>query len=246
MPSSEWDVLSQVRKGDTLFLFNFQRNLLHGVFEAASDAAMNIDPCAFYGRFPVQVQVVEKMTCPGADKGALLPLIKKRLIRISHRGVLLFPRKLDNPKFVDDLYRILLRISPIRASQNRLTRYKSKDGHYTNSNAEKIIDNWLADHLPYVHDYDLSITREGRTVTCDWHVHEIDLYIEYWETSRDDLTNSVYTKHRFYEQSSLKFIDIYQEDLPELDYKIPAKILQVERNCKFRRLSKGTRRKRSS
>ena len=64
----------QSEKGDTLFLLNYETNRLHGVFEAASDGRMNIEPDAFDGYFPAQVRIKTKIDCAWVDEGALLPL----------------------------------------------------------------------------------------------------------------------------------------------------------------------------
>jgi len=47
----------KVRKGDFLFLSNLDSDILYGVFKAASDAKMNIQPEAWNGKYPYQVKV---------------------------------------------------------------------------------------------------------------------------------------------------------------------------------------------
>lgn len=47
----------RVRKGNFLFLLNLDSNLLYGVFRAASDGKMNIDPEAWGGKYPYQIKV---------------------------------------------------------------------------------------------------------------------------------------------------------------------------------------------
>jgi len=47
----------RVKRGDLLFLLNLDSDLLHGVFRAASDAGINIEPEAWGGRYPYQVRV---------------------------------------------------------------------------------------------------------------------------------------------------------------------------------------------
>jgi len=51
-PNSMWNRVSQVKNGDILFLFNYQNNRLHGVFEAVTDGKMDIEHYAFDGSFP--------------------------------------------------------------------------------------------------------------------------------------------------------------------------------------------------
>jgi hypothetical protein len=171
---------SEAKKGDILFLLNYQTNHLHGVFEAVSDGGTNIAPYAFGGQFPVQVRVKRKMDCPWVDKGALLPLIKKRFIKVSERGSLVFPNRLG-PRLIDELYRIFLEIPPTLRGRKETAPFKAKDGHFTSSYGERYVDNWLHTHLPYEHFYSYSKELAGQFIKCDWHVPDLDLYIEYWE-----------------------------------------------------------------
>ena len=152
MPVSEWNRVSLVRKGDILFLLNYQSNRLHGVFEATTDGTLNIEPSAFDGRFPAQVRVRRKMRCPSLDEAALLPLINRGWIKVSRRGVLLFPDRLG-PKFVDELWRIFLEVPPVPRAKTGLIGYKAKDGHITKSYGERYLDDWLHEHLSYKHEY---------------------------------------------------------------------------------------------
>jgi DNA modification methylase len=47
----------KVKKGDFLFLLNLDSDLLHGVFRATSNAQINIEPEAWGGKYPYQVEV---------------------------------------------------------------------------------------------------------------------------------------------------------------------------------------------
>ncbi len=47
----------KIRKGDMLFLFNLDTDMLYGTFKAASDGAKDIVPQAWNGKYPYQVQV---------------------------------------------------------------------------------------------------------------------------------------------------------------------------------------------
>jgi hypothetical protein len=121
-PKRDWRRVSQVKKGDTLFLLNFEMSELHGVFEAVTDGVINLEADAFGGYFPAQVRVATKMKAAPASKGALLPLIRKGWIRVSKRGILLFPYRLG-PKFVNALWNS----RPCR--MQRLSRLDA--GHWT-------------------------------------------------------------------------------------------------------------------
>jgi len=238
-PKSEWNRVLQVKKGDILFLLNYQNNHLHGVFEAATDGAMDIEPCAFDGYFPAQVRVRRKMRCPPLDEVALLPLIKRGWIRASRKGVLLFPERLG-PKFIDELWKIFLEIPPIPHTQKSAqVGFKAKDGHITKSYGERYLDDWFHEHLPYKHEYNCPVKRAKREVLCDWYIPKIDLHIEYWEKTRWRETSTIELKRKFYEDHSLRAIDIYEDDLRLADRIIPARIREVAPKCKFRNLAKN-------
>lgn len=60
LPSGMSDFVLHVKKGMTLFLFEFERRLLYGVFRATSDGEINIEPKAFRSsgkHFPAQVWI---------------------------------------------------------------------------------------------------------------------------------------------------------------------------------------------
>jgi len=239
LQKSMWDRVSQVKKGDILFLLNYVSNRLHGVFEAAGDGMMDIDPSAFDGYFPAQVRVRRKMRCPSLDEAALLPLIKKGWIKVSRRGVLLFPDRLG-PKFIDELWRIFLEVPPVPRAKAGPVGYKAKDGHTTKSYGERQLDDWLHEHLPYKHEYNCPVKRAKREVLCDWYIPKIDLHIEYWEKTGWRATSAIELKHKFYEDHSLRAIDIYEDDLRLADRIIPARIRAVTPQCKFKNLVKET------
>lgn len=50
-------IVIRIRKGDLLFLNNLNSNSLHGVFKAASHGGFNIQPEAWGGKYPYQVEV---------------------------------------------------------------------------------------------------------------------------------------------------------------------------------------------
>jgi len=236
-PKSEWNRVSRVKKGDILFLLNYQINLLHGVFEAVSDGKMNIDPYAFDGYFPAQVRLRRKMRCLPLDEAALLPLINRGWIKVSRRGVLLFPPRLG-PKFIDELWRLFLEVPAAPRVKTGLVGYKAKDGHITKSYGERYLDDWLYEHLPYKHEYNCPVKRAKREVLCDWYIPKIDLYIEYWEKKPWRETSAIDLKRKFYEDHSLRAIDIHEDDLRLADLRIPARMREAAPQCRFRNIAK--------
>jgi len=175
------------------------------------------------------------MRCPSLDEAALLPLIKRGWIRMSRRGVLLFPERLGT-KFIDELYRLFLEVPAVPRSKMGLVGYKAKDGHITKSYGERYLDDWLHEHLPYRHEYNCSVKRAKRQVLCDWYIPKIELYIEYWEKTGWRQTSAIELKRKFYEDHSLRAIDIYEDDLRLADRIIPARIREVAPRCSFRNL----------
>ncbi|KAK9062310.1 hypothetical protein SSX86_019496 [Deinandra increscens subsp. villosa] len=66
LPSAMSNFVSHVKKGMTLFLFEFERRLLYGVFRATCDGEINIEPKAFRSsrkHFPAQVRFTTVWHC---------------------------------------------------------------------------------------------------------------------------------------------------------------------------------------
>lgn len=240
MPKSKWSRVSQVKEGDILLLLNYQTNHLHGIFEAASDAGLDIEPHAFGGRFPAQVRVKRKMKCRWVDKSMLLSLIRRKQIRVSRNGVLIFPDRLDS-KLIEELCRIFLEIPHAFRTRKETTEFKAKNGHFTGSYGERHVDDWLHEHLPYKHLYNFPKELSGQVVRCDWHVPDLGLYIEYWEEPSPTYTDAVNMKHKLYADHSLKVVNLYENDLPTLDRIIPTRIRALVPKCRFRKLGRQTR-----
>ncbi|XP_057757167.1 uncharacterized protein LOC130976336 isoform X1 [Arachis stenosperma] len=66
LPSSAIHFVEQIKAGMILFLFEYEKRQLHGVFKAASDGGMNIVPNAFSSlrtQFPAQVKFIPIWHC---------------------------------------------------------------------------------------------------------------------------------------------------------------------------------------
>ncbi|KAH0851259.1 hypothetical protein HID58_091073, partial [Brassica napus] len=66
LPMGQAGFVKHVKAGMFLFLFEFESRELHGVFQACSDGAINIEPGAFCStgkQFPAQVKFTEKWRC---------------------------------------------------------------------------------------------------------------------------------------------------------------------------------------
>lgn len=55
LPSAKAHFVKHIKAGMLLFLFEYGKKQLYGVFQATTDGAVDIVPDAFQGRFPAQV-----------------------------------------------------------------------------------------------------------------------------------------------------------------------------------------------
>jgi hypothetical protein len=232
-PKREWTKVSQVKRGDILYLHNYETNRLHGVFEAVEDGKMNIEPYAFDGYFPAQVRVVRKLKASPADKGALLPLIKRGWIRISKKtGIMVFPWRLG-PKLIDALWRVFLELPATPSPMTTLAHNKALDGDIVGSYGERQVDDWLYRHVSHKHIYRYSFG--GQQIACDWYIPEIRLHIEYWGSGE---RSQLPIKHKFYEDNSLQSIDVFEDELHILDQVMPKRIKTAVPRCKLENLGR--------
>ncbi len=143
---------------------------------------------------------------------------------------MLFPWRLGS-KFLDALWRVF-RLPSVPHPTAVLAGHRAPDGHVTDSYGERQVDDWLHKHVPYRHLYKYSLEREGQRISCDWYISEIDLYIEYWGTTGGE-RSQLPIKHKFYQDNSLRAIDVYEDELQILDRVMPMRIRRVSLRSKW-------------
>ncbi|GAB4834598.1 hypothetical protein Ancab_032860 [Ancistrocladus abbreviatus] len=82
LPPRYRDSVRAITPGLPLFLYNYSTHQLHGIYEAASFGASNIDPTAWEdkknpgeSRFPAQVRVQTRKICEPLDEDAFRPIL---------------------------------------------------------------------------------------------------------------------------------------------------------------------------
>ena len=71
-----WDEIKNVRRGDALFLYNIETDVLFGPFRASSDGQLNIERSAWEGRFPAQVRVEWSLISVITGASSRFPFLK--------------------------------------------------------------------------------------------------------------------------------------------------------------------------
>lgn len=97
LPAARIDVVAKIKPSTILFLFDFNLKILYGVFVAASNGILGLEPRAFGGKFSAQVRFEIFKDC--------LPLPEiafKHVIKDNYQGHCKFRQELSN-KQVNDL-----------------------------------------------------------------------------------------------------------------------------------------------
>jgi hypothetical protein len=119
--------------------------------------------------------------------------------------------------------------SPFEGSANATMKHqathRSTDGHFVNSKAEMLIDNWLY-MAEIVHAYERRLPIE-ENVYCDFYIPTGKVYIEYW--GHDNDPKSLARKEKklaIYEKYGFKLIELDDTDVQNLDDILPRLLLK--------------------
>jgi len=100
-------------------------------------------------------------------------------------------------------------------------KFRTEDGHYVRSKSELIIDNWLHGHrIP--HEYEKQIPNEF--MTCDFHLPDHDIYIEFWGGGTPDYDKRKDEKIKLYGQLGLRLVSLEDTDIEHLERRLAQKL----------------------
>ena len=101
---------------------------------------------------------------------------------------------------------------------------RTKDGTFVQSDGERRIAEWLAEHrIAYRYDERFRIL-DGYAIRPDFYLPEYDLYIEYWGMDTADYKIGMLKKQQLYQQQGKKVISLYREDKPRLETLLAEKL----------------------
>jgi hypothetical protein len=227
------DWVKKIRKGDTLFLYNIDSEVLIGHFRAASDGTMNIEPEAWKGDFPYQVKV-EKIGefefLHKKDLGSLIAF--DQVYKKTHPIPVL---TLQTTEKLMELFTASDK-TKVYIPKERLPEPKIKtlDGHRVRSAWERRLDDWLAERSIF-HYYEKQINVKER-LYCDFfipknpHLDNKEVYIELWGKTDPDYLKNRERKIRIYREYSLNLVEVFPDEMQDLDvYLLPKlKKFQIE------------------
>lgn len=126
LPSSQSRFVMQVKYGMILFLFEYEKRQLHGVFRACSDGAMYIEPDAFRKsgkQFPAQVKFTPIWSCIPLKEDEFRDIIKENYFS-AHK----FNFGLSEEQVCRLLYKFSLRKETDHQPRRQLLKFKVARG----------------------------------------------------------------------------------------------------------------------
>lgn len=219
---TEWhkSVWENIQKGDKLFLYNLTMKEIHGPFEAIK-IGHNLDPIAWNGDFPYQVQVKPEdkiYTLQRDDIREIIPFHKR------------YPQKEISAEKVSQLIRLLETSEEFSDDEEKFrekfpAKYRCDDGHWVRSRGEVMIDNWLY-HQYLTHAYERRVPISEEEIYCDFFIRTRDgqCYLEYFGLDVSDYKERAEKKKKIYKSHGSNLVVITNEDLINLDDMLPQKL----------------------
>lgn len=108
-------------------------------------------------------------------------------------------------------------------------KYKTRDGHYVRSRGEVLIDNFLySTRVPHAYELELHLA-ENKVMTPDFCclTAKGNVYIEFWGLEgQPDYDSCTEYKKKLYDEFELDRIDVYPDNLDDLDAFLSKKLAQ--------------------
>ncbi len=224
---SKKEMVSKIRKGDFLFLYNNDTGNLFGVFIAVSDGLKDIEKDAWSGKFKWQVKVeyFRKFSQP-LPKHFAEHVIYFWGITKRHPREHLSIEKVDA---LIDQFEAYLPSEEEKTFRDKFPAFlRTKDGHIVRSMPELLIDNWLfKNDIPHGYEKKLNI---DESVYCDFyipkHSNNSEVYIEYWGLEDDLYLKRKKKKIEIYKRHGLPLIELNHDDLLKIDEVLWKKLKQ--------------------
>ena len=223
----------QVRQGDFCLLYNFDQNVVFGIWRATTNSG-NYEPGAWRGQFRNQVRIEEVGEIKQATRNQVQALVGFQIIGNIYVGeraesLLLHFR----PEIERQTARTEQATTVSRPTENRTSRqtepdylllppkYFCEDKDRVRSLGEKIIDDCLS-RFGVRHIYEPQITIQGGQMIPDFVVYSRDgkpVYIEYWgKLNEQNYDNRRREKTMLYRENNLPLIQIIPDDLQKIKY----------------------------
>lgn len=78
-----WNEVKDIKKGDIIFLFNIETDVIFGPFVAADDGSRDLEKDAWSGRFPAQVRVEWKLLSFIREASRKFNFLKEKSLKLS-------------------------------------------------------------------------------------------------------------------------------------------------------------------
>jgi RNase P subunit RPR2 len=100
----------------------------------------------------------------------------------------------------------------------------AKAGTVVQSDGERRIADWLADHgIAYRYDERFRIL-SGHAIRPDFYLPEFDVYVEYWGMDTADYKIGMLKKQQLYQLEGKRLVSVHPTDKPQLDKVLRAKL----------------------